>query len=149
MGGVPWPDSHVQTRQTSMQMVVQRCGLTSDHSSCSPITTGKVATMDSNVTSCNGDSCTCARAASASYTSRLSSSSLRYCISLFDVVNHGCPNDAIIVPVWVIFSCCQREKERKEEEKGRKSTCSRFFFSLLSRRRSSFLEDQILSMTFS
>ena len=30
MGGVPWPDSHVQTRQTSKQVVVQCCGLTSD-----------------------------------------------------------------------------------------------------------------------
>jgi hypothetical protein len=30
MGGVPWLDSHVQTRQTSKQVVVPRCGLTSD-----------------------------------------------------------------------------------------------------------------------
>ncbi len=27
---VPWPDSRVQIRQTSKQVVVQRCGLTSD-----------------------------------------------------------------------------------------------------------------------
>ena len=30
MGGVPWPNSRVQIRQTSKQVVVQRCGLTSD-----------------------------------------------------------------------------------------------------------------------
>jgi hypothetical protein len=30
MGGVPWPDSRVQVSQTSKQVVVQRCGLTSD-----------------------------------------------------------------------------------------------------------------------
>ena len=32
MGEVPWPDSRVQIRQTSKQVVVQRCGLTSDRS---------------------------------------------------------------------------------------------------------------------
>ena len=30
MSEVPWPDSRVQIRQTSKQVVVQRCGLTSD-----------------------------------------------------------------------------------------------------------------------
>jgi len=30
MREVPWPDSRVQIRQTSKQVVVQRCGLTSD-----------------------------------------------------------------------------------------------------------------------
>ena len=30
MGGVPWRDSRVQISQTSKQVVVQRCALTSD-----------------------------------------------------------------------------------------------------------------------
>ena len=30
MGGIPWPDSHVQTKQTSKQVIVQRCGLNRD-----------------------------------------------------------------------------------------------------------------------
>ena len=30
MGGVPWPDSRLQIRQTSNQVLVQRCGLTSE-----------------------------------------------------------------------------------------------------------------------
>jgi hypothetical protein len=30
MGGVPWPESRVQVRQTTKHAVVQRCGLTSD-----------------------------------------------------------------------------------------------------------------------
>jgi hypothetical protein len=30
MSGFPWPTSRVQVRQTSKQVVVQRCGLTSD-----------------------------------------------------------------------------------------------------------------------
>jgi hypothetical protein len=30
MGGVPWPQSRVQVRQTEKEVAVQRCGLTSD-----------------------------------------------------------------------------------------------------------------------